>query len=251
MIDLNDSVWKGLHSAGNDADKLLRCLVEEEGEFYDNMQVLAEDLSHQLSYYSATAYVLPHLAALYPKLALEEQVFLVAQMGAAIAAEAKWMLSPDTEPYQEFQEGLAGLRPKMESLITNPDVIAMLKEDLELDQQFALSALAILGERKHAYTLYLLSGSCWEVGCAACTCGWNEEELLLAEQPDCVEPAAIGSWDGKTLTDEPVWFHGLLELAGDEDISPVLPLVYGTGICPECGKRESYWNWFDRFMEEY
>lgn len=61
----------------------------------------------------------------------------------------------------------------------------------------------------------------------------------------------IGPWDGKSLEEEAVWLQGLLALAGDEEITPILPLVYGTGICPDCGRRESYWAWLERFMEEY
>lgn len=251
MIDLNAPIWKELCSAGNDADKLLRCLMESEGDFQENMEILAEDLSHQLSYYTATAYVLPHLALLCPKLSLENKVFLIARIGAAIAAEAEWPLLPDTEPYREFEEGLRGLRNETKQVISNPSTANLLKNDPALGQEFTLSALAILGDRKHAFGLYLLSAYCWEEGHAACTCGWNDEELPLAEQPDCIEPAYIAPWDGKTLTNESVWLQGLLTLAGDEEITPVLPLLYGTGVCPDCKKREPYWMWLDRFMQEY
>ncbi len=97
MTPLESSVWATLYSAGNDADNWLGKLLRQEGDFRENMEILAEDLSHQLSYYSATAYVLPHLAALCPQLLLEDQVFLVAQMGAAIAAEADRPLEPDSD----------------------------------------------------------------------------------------------------------------------------------------------------------
>jgi hypothetical protein len=36
---------------------------------------------------------------------------------------------------------------------------------------FALGALAVVGDRKHAYDLWYLSGSTWEEGPAACECG--------------------------------------------------------------------------------
>ena len=64
MVDLNAPIWGQVDSAGNDADKWLRRLLNGEEEFREGMEVLAEDLSHQLSWYSATACVLPHLAAL-------------------------------------------------------------------------------------------------------------------------------------------------------------------------------------------
>lgn len=250
MTPLESSVWATLYSAGNDADNWLGKLLRQEGDFRENMEILAEDLSHQLSYYSATAYVLPHLAALCPQLLLEDQVFLVAQMGAAIAAEADRPLEPDSEADREFRQGLEGLRPLTERLVKSSETARLLQEDPEIGQQFALAALAILGDRRHAYGLYLLSGSCWQEGAAACACGWNDEGLSLAEGPGCVVPAQIGSRDGQSLKQEAVWLQGLLKLAGDEQIIPALPMVYGGGVCPNCGRREPYWDWLFRFMAE-
>ena len=93
MVQLNDPVWKTLSSAGNDADKWLQVLLDGKGDTRENIEILAEDLSHQLSWYDATAYVLPHLAALCPRLSKDDKVFLIARMGAAIAAEADCPLS--------------------------------------------------------------------------------------------------------------------------------------------------------------
>lgn len=251
MVNLNDTIWKELTSAGNAANQVLRCLVEETGDFRENIEILAEELSHQLSYYNATAYVLPHLAMLCSKLSLEDKFFLIAHMGAAIAAEGEYPLLPDTQAYQEFQEGLMGLRRETECLITSTDISVLLQAGMGLGQEFALAALAIIGDRKHAYDIWFLSGSCWEEGCVACDCGWNDEMFPLTEQTDCIEFADIDTWDKKSLQNEAVWFKGLLTLAGDEEMSQILPLVYGIGICPDCGKREPYWDWLDRFIKEY
>lgn len=249
MVDLNAPVWGELSSAGNDADKWLRSLLEGKMEFRENMEILAEDLSHQLSWYSATSYVLPHLAALCPRLSLGDRIYLTAQMGAAIAAEADCPLSPGTDAYREFHEGLNGLRPMVKDLIQNyMDVLEVSEE--EEQQMFALGALAILGDRQHAFGLYHLSDSCWEEAPAACDCGWEDECVPLAEEPDCLEPEDITAWDGKSLADEAVWLSGLLSRFGEEMILPILPLAYGTGVCPECGKREPYWTWFDRWTAE-
>ncbi len=88
MIKLNAPVWQTLSSAGNDAEKWLLALTEGNGNTRETIEILAEDLSHQLSWYTATAYTLPHIAAFCPKLSKENKVFLIAQMGAAIATEA-------------------------------------------------------------------------------------------------------------------------------------------------------------------
>ncbi len=250
MVDLHAPVWQTLTSAGNDADKWLRCLMNGEGDLYETIEILAENLSHQLSYYSATAYVLPHLAALCQRLSDKEQVFLIAQIGAAIAAEADCPLSPGTEAFREFEEGLTRLRPQVRRLATAPGIADLLRKEPEIGQQFALSALAILGDRKHAFAIYLMSGSCWEEAAAACCCGWNDETCCFAEEPDFLEPVTVDDWDAASFSAEAVWFQGLLTLAGDEEISPILPYVYGSGICPECGRREPYWTWFDRFYQD-
>ena len=146
MIRLDAPIWKKLSSAGNDVDRWLRELMEGKGDLRESIEVVAEDLSHQLSWYSATAYALPHLAALCPRLSKEDRVYLIAQMGAAIAAEAVEPLEPDTEAYREFQEGLEGLRRETVTLLTDPEVHTQLCEDAELGMMFALGALAIVGE---------------------------------------------------------------------------------------------------------
>ena len=111
------------------------------------------------------------MAALCPRLSKEDKVFLIAQMGAAIAAEAVEPLEPDTEAYREFQEGLEGLRRETVPLLTDPEVHKPLCGEAELGTMFALGALAVVGDRKHAYDLWYLSGSTWEEGPAACECG--------------------------------------------------------------------------------
>lgn len=64
MIELNSPVWLTLDSASGGVGNLLDKLLRKEGDFRENMEALAEELGHQLSYYSATSYALPHLAAL-------------------------------------------------------------------------------------------------------------------------------------------------------------------------------------------
>ena len=44
MVDLHAPVWQTLTSAGNDADKWLRCLMNGEGDLYETIEILAEDL---------------------------------------------------------------------------------------------------------------------------------------------------------------------------------------------------------------
>ena len=77
MISLDSPIWKELNSAGSDVEEILRDLMEGKGDFRENMECLGEDLSHQFTYYNATAYVLPHLAFLCTKLSSEDKAFLI------------------------------------------------------------------------------------------------------------------------------------------------------------------------------
>ena len=250
MISLNSPIWKELDSAGSDADEILCDLMEGKGDFREDMECLGYDLSHQFTYYDATAYVLPHLSVLCTKLSLEDQAFLITEIGSAIATEAVWPLKPDTEAYREFQEGLKGLRHETEKLVMNPDIVAILGNNLTQRQCFALSALAILGNRMHAYGMWLLFDRDWEDCFGACSCGWKEEVLSFYTDQDyfCMEPISIPPWDGKSIDDEPVWFQGLLRQIGDKEIIRFLPFVYGTCVCPDCGKRAAYWDWLAKFI---
>ena len=155
MIPLDSPIWKELDSAASDTDEILRDLMEGKGDFRENMECLSWNLSHQACYYDATAYVLPHLAVLCTKLSPEDKAFLITEIGLAIAAEGVWPLKPDTEAFREFQEGLRGLRRETEKLVTNPDIAAILGNAPTRRERFALCALAILGNRTHAYGMWL------------------------------------------------------------------------------------------------
>ena len=223
MIQRTDARWKSVISDlnGSQVDTWLTKLIEGEGSQQKAILGLSEELSHQLSWHGMTAYVLPHLADFFPNLSKKDQIYLIAQMGAAIAAEAGCPLQSDTEEYQEFHEGLAGLKREVKAMVIDPQIQPLLSEDTELGVMFALGALAIIGDRKHAYGLWILSGSVWEEGMAVCTCGWNEESIPFLEQPDCIEEIQISPWDGASFDNEVVWLHGILELVGNAPLGRV------------------------------
>ncbi len=242
MIDLNNPIWKTVHGASGHVDQQLRRLLVGEGDFRENMDVLAENLSHQLSWYDATSYVLPHLARLCERLSVEDKLYLIAQIGPAIAAESQVSLSPDTEAYREFQEGLAPLAQEARELVERHlDQIKALPKDLPLF--FANSALALLWDRKHAYHLFLWAP--WDELPAMCPeCDWYEEcmDLSLEEEPECMTPGE--------LDQEGLWLQKLLTAIGDRELLPRLPYLYGTCTCPECGASGPLWDWMDRAFEE-
>ena len=242
MIDLNDPIWSAIRSAGGCVDQQLRRLLAGEGDFRENMDELAENLAHQLSWYDATAYVLPHLARLCETLKAEDKLYLVAQIGPAVAAESQVSLSPDTQAYQEFHEGLAPLAQVARELLEHhTDQIKALPKDLPLF--FSNSALALLWDQKHAYYLYLFAP--WAEFPALCPeCDWYEEcmDFSLEEEPEFVTPGE--------LDEEGVWLQKLLIELGDQILLPRLPYLYGTCTCPECGASGPLWDWMDRAFEE-
>lgn len=252
MVDLNASDWKEVRAASGNIPQLLGKLKNSTEHFPDVVDTLMENLSHQLSFYTATAYALPHLAELGTTLSTDKKIYLLATLGPAVAAEGTEPLDPDSALWREFQEGLAPLRLEMKTLILkHMDALKALSSDLQ--QQFAVSALALLGERKRAFYLYLYAG--WEEFPAACAndeCDWCEEcmDLSLEEEPELTTPVSLEPWDGVSLEREEVWFPGLLEKLGDEDILPRLPYLYGTCTCPVCGASGLTWEWIDRFYEE-
>ena len=242
MIDLNDPVWKAIHGAGGRVDDCLRRLMAGEGDFRETVDCLAENLSHQLSYYDATAYVLPHVAQLCEKLSVEEKLYLIAQIGPAIAAESQAPLSPDTEAYREFQEGLAPLAQEARELVEHhTQQIKALPQDMPA--AFANGALALLWSRAHAYALYLYAP--WDEFPAMCPeCDWYEEcmDFSLEEEPEFVTPG--------NLDEEGLWLQKLLIAIGDRELLPRLPYLYGTCTCPECGASGPLWDWIDRWCKE-
>ena len=248
MIELDSPAWKQVESACNKIGALLHDLLARKRDFRETLECIDNDLSHQLSFYTATSYALPHLAAFCKTLPLEERALLISHLGAAIAAEGAYPLPRDSEFWREFEKGLTALRPLARDLIVNHmDVL----EDLpgEEGQMFVLSALAILGERRHAYYMYLYA-PCEVVPVLCPRCGWDCEEVDLGPGAPLITPAEIAPWDGKSLDMEPVWLYGLLSRLDDEDFLPAVPCLYGTCKCYECDASGPLWDWMDRWNEE-
>lgn len=251
MIAIEDPVWEKQSSAYGDVRRMLQDLLSAQEDRRELIADLAENISHQLSYYSATAYILPHLAALAPKLNQYEQIYLISELGPAIAAESSEPLPKGSQEYQEFHEGLAALKELTLKLVISPESQQLLHHEKELRAMFAMAAVAILGDRSHALTMWMMSGSIWEEIGAACCCGWGEECLEPSEDNDIFQPVTIDAWDGSSMEHEAVWLNGLLERIDEQDLRKVLPFLYGTIVCPDCGRTMTCWDSFKLFLENF
>ena len=182
------------------------------------------------------------MARLCKKLSVEEKLYLIAQMGPAVAAESQVSLSPDTEKFREFHEGLTPLAQEARELVEHHmEEVKALPKDLPLF--FANSALALLWDRKRAWYLYLLAP--WDELPAMCPeCDWYEEcmDFSLEEEPEFVAPG--------DLDEEGVWLQKLLTEIGGQELLSRLPYLYGTCTCPECGASGPLWTWMDHAYEE-
>ena len=248
MIELHSPAWKDVESAYNEVETLLDELLLGKGDFHETLECLDNDLSHQLSFYTATAYALPHLAQFCKTLPPKDRALLISHLGAAIAAESVDPLPRDGALWREFDEGLTALRPLTRDLILNHmDAL----EDLpgEDGQMFALSALAILGEREHAFYMYLYAPC--EAAPALCPdCGWDCEEVDLGPGAPLITPAELAPRDGTSFDEEGVWLYGHLTRQDDEDLQPPVPYLYGTCKCYECDAAGPFWDWTGQYFKE-
>lgn len=247
MIDLYNPAWDTLDSYGHSAAKYLRRLVESEGDFRENMDALAKELSYNLIFYNATAYALPHLAQLCQRLSVDEKIYLIARIGVAVAMEAYAPLPQDSEAWREFHEGLTPLAQEARELAAHHmDRVRALPRDRDwsLPQVFAVSALALLWSRKHAFIYLcclLVPSKGLPLACSSCEWDDGDEE----EYPFFKSDIMLGDLD-----EEGYWLQRLLAATGDQDLLRWLPYLYGTCTCPKCGASGLVWEWTDRALEE-
>lgn len=251
MIVLTDPLWDKATSAyGNVKELLEQLLASLELPKEDRIRIiddLSSTLNHQLMFYSATAFVLPYLADFVQKLSVDEQVHLLGEIGAAIVPAVTAPIVEGSIEEQEFTSGLNKLKPLMHQLVLSPLVQEYLANNPHYQREFALTAVAILGSLQHAYLLYILFSYLFEETFLACDCGWSEEGIELFLENDLFVQAKIDAWDGKSFQDEAVWLHGFLDKIKEQYLNSILPIIYGQVVCPECGKKDSFFNCFERY----
>ena len=204
---------------------------------FDN---LTENLWHQMSFYPATWLALPYLAKLMEQWEREQDV--------------KWLFNGILAAGGCLATDVFGDRPGEEELSRSYEnaawqirlqTIRFLAKHLDYvrehgnSREFATAVMAVLGERKLSYMLFLsYLESCYLV-CPACEYCDEEIEFGYFDPRERIELAEIPSekWDGESLKDVKQWVFNLFALLGDGEGIERLRCYFGTYVCPECGKR--------------
>ncbi len=236
-------------------DKIVRLDFEEKGDDRINFDNLCENLSHQLSFYSATYLAMPYLVLLLEKKRREQdfrwQMLIIEQAGI--------ILSTDSSPEEENCESVIPkeilysyqISKKVLRSITE-EFLARYLEELKKQEKeelkyFVTALLAIFGDPGAAFQLVMGSWEQTPVACPECDYfdeemedGFYEEELMKEK----IEPAesVIGKWDGKSFENTYLWFSNLAHELGIEEEWKI-PYYYGTYTCPECGEKGILIEW--------
>lgn len=271
LIELNSKLWETFRGAyGNVSkevaillgelniepqEKLCRLDTEEKENYYIAFDNLCENLSHQMSFYSATYLALPYLVKILERdsrfRTFERTLTMLSKIGLCLATDIPC----------NYREQLA----EGEILISYEASILKLQEltkqfikqyrekikKLDFNERTMLitAILAILGDREVAF---ILTMSCWDECYMLCErCEYCEEELILSddEAKEAITPAEsmIGKWDGSSYEDTYLWLSNTINMFGAKEELEILSYYYGTYTCPECGNKKKVID----FMKQY
>lgn len=229
---------------------------------WENIDIIFQNITHQMTFYSATYLVLPHMVRLLEQVLEEgdaENAFLlIFNLGICLATDipanhSKEEDSPLLADYNAASQKLAGLTKRYFNMYM--DVIQEMDE--ERRSMLFVAALAILGEREMVYVALdqLASGEIEEINmvCGG-DCGYYEE---------CYEPCAEqgagivlhaeyepGKWDGRSYEDAFLWTSAIADMLCLENQLQVLRYLYGTFTCPECGKTKPVIDFMVNYFTE-
>lgn len=229
---------------------------------WDDIDNIFQNITHQMTFYSATYVVLPHMVRLLEQVMedddLEHAHLLIYNLGICLMTDIpenrfEETDSPLLDDYNAAALKLAGLTKQY--LNTYIDEIREMDEDQR--SMLFVATLAILGERKMVYAAFvqLASGELEEISmvCGG-DCEYYEECYEpYEEQEDSIVPSAkyeSGTWDGKSYKDAFLWTSAVAEMLDLENQSEVLRYLYGTFTCPECGKTKRVLDFMITYLTE-
>lgn len=206
---------------------------------FDN---LCENLWHQMSFYPATWLAVPYLARLMESWERDQDLEWMFQgilaVGSCLATDVYGDTPGETEVQESYRNASLEIRAMtIDFLACHMEYVQ--GKEVHWRQAFAVSVVAILGERKLAY-LFALSdfNSCYMV-CPDCEYCDEEIEFGYFDPSERIEAIKVPSvkWDGESLEDVKLWLFNLFALLRDKEGTEYLRYFFGTYVCPECGKR--------------
>ena len=225
--------------------KLQKAITDRE---WENIDIIFQNITHQMTFYSAIYVVFPHMVRLLEQVMEEEDVehahLLIFNLGLCLATDI-----PENHPGKEDSPLLADYNAAARKLagLTKRYLNTYIDEIQEMDEEqrsmLFVATLAILGERETVYVALdqLASGEIEEISmvCGG-DCEFYEEcyEPCEGQEDGIVLPAEYesGQWDGKSYEDTFLWTSAIADMLGMENQLEVLRYLYGTFTCPECGK---------------
>ena len=220
--------------------KLLRLDLEEKNDYeiaYDNLWA---NLWHQMSFYDATYIVIPYMLEFLEKNEdnFDRQLSVISNMGICLATDIpnNKYNEPDRDINDSYEECVSIIQQKTKDFIKKyfNEIKAL---DSELKSMFVTSVMAILGDREAAFTLFLNG---WEECYITCDkCGYDvEADFTEREFLESSTPAPIVQWDRVNYEDTYAWYSNFLRDLATEKEAEIVPYLYGTFICPECGDKK-------------
>lgn len=258
----DSTVWEVVSMAGRiDLGAELKAAIETRD--WQNIQDIFENITHQMTFYTAVYVVLPHMVQLLEQVMeegdLEHAHMLIWNLGICLATDipGNRMGEPDSPLMDDYQAAAKKLCGLVKHLINTrlQDI-----QELSDEQKSTLLAatLAILGERELVFAAMeaFAAGAVEELhfmcggGCeffAECVDPYEEESEIGSILPQEYEPE---TWDGVSYDDPFVWTTGIAELFGAEEQIEVLRWFYGTLICPECGQTKRVLDYMITYLTE-
>ena len=257
----DSTVWDVVQTA---SQMDLRTKIQEavQNRDWEGIDIIFQNITHQMTFYSATYVVLPHMVRLLEQVLEEKDVehahLLIFNLGICLATDIEGNHfeqtdSPLLEDYNAAAQKLAGLTKQY--LNTYIDEIREMDE--EQRSMLFVAVLAILGEREAVYVALeqVASGALEEINmvCGG-DCEYYEECYEPYEQQEngIVLSAEYesGKWDGKSYHDAFLWTSAVADMLGLENQLEVLRYLYGTFTCPECGKTKRVIDFMVAYFRE-
>lgn len=234
---------------------------ELKSQDWQEIEMIFENLTHQMTFYSATYIVLPYMVNLLEQ-TMEQQDFehafdLIFQLGVCLATDvpsnhAQQITGAALENYNLAVKKLAGLTKRF----INLDLQRIQEMDEEQRSMLFVGALAIFGAREAAFELIMYGFDLEEIGmmCGGdceffeeCFCPYDEDN-----ENGVIIPAEYraGEWAGQSFEDASCWTLALADLLGAEREMTALRYLYGEFTCPECGKTKKAIDFMITYNED-